>query len=213
LVDWLNSAPGKRALRIEKLLEAAARRRGASERVTPQMFERLLQRFPERTIPAGAIRRPKKPAHGFTALRVARSRPDLEIKTDYPDRAKEGLGPAFKGATWIINRILRDYKLSPRLFASVNDRWTVDWYGGKRLTPDEARAVFRFLQLSSEGLLSRVKRCANQKCGRWFYARFVHQQYDSARCKDQVLQSDPGWKERRRQYMRRLRQIHKERGG
>ena len=117
-----------------------------------------------------------------------------------------------------INSILGEYRLRPVLFPEEQDRWGIDrwaivWDSARKgITTADALDLQDFLDLAREGLLSRLKKCANPKCRRWFYARFTHQRFDSAWCQQETFRSDPKWKQKRREYMKKLRQFHKRRG-
>jgi hypothetical protein len=186
LLTWLN---GGKAARIEKLLELAARRRKLLEPVSPADFERMLD-----------------------ALRfdpwVSKQIKDKIRKMSDPDRAKQGLAPALNGATGLINRTLAEYNLSPQLWASAEDRWTVSWVG-KEVPPEEGIALLRFLELASAGLLDHIRKCERPGCAKYFYSRFRHQRFDGDACRISVLSSDPTRKEARRQAMKDLRKRQK----
>ena len=117
-----------------------------------------------------------------------------------------------------INSILGEYRLKPVLFPQEQDRWAIDrwsivWDSARKgINTQDALDLQDFLDLAREGLLPRLKRCANPKCRRWFYARFAHQRFDSERCQQETFRSDPGWKQKRCDYMKRLRHEEKLRG-
>jgi hypothetical protein len=117
-----------------------------------------------------------------------------------------------------INSILSEFKLTPVLHPSAETLYGVEGWevfldsGTNDVSTAEAFALQSVLELGKEGLLTRVKRCGNSKCNRWFYSRFNTQKFHSSRCQQEAFRSDPEWKRKRRAYMRNLRQLHKRRG-
>jgi hypothetical protein len=110
-----------------------------------------------------------------------------------------------------INSTLQEFAFSPIFEGISGDRWVIDW-GSGNASRRQAAAVLVLLDLAEQGLLHRVRMCANAKCLRWFYARFDHQRFDSEKCQQEVYRADPQWKQKRREYMKKLRQLHKRRG-
>lgn len=68
-----------------------------------------------------------------------------------------------------------------------------------------SEAVLQIFLLGGEGLLSRVRRCP--PCGRWFYARFSHQNYCGPRCQQGHYKRSLEWREHRRKYMQKYRRL------
>src|SRR5208282_981498 len=94
-------------------------------------------------------------------------------------------------------------------------------YGGKNqklLTHqalDKVHAFFGLKQLAEKGLLASVKSCAWRECKKWFFARFLHQEFCSTRCQQRAAHSTQTWKEKRKRYMKELRRtmrLREERG-
>jgi hypothetical protein len=190
LIEWLNSQ--SRSLgHIGNLVAAAERRRQAVE-PTREVFQRMVSALGIKGQDAQSI---------------------LSVEAAKPDRGRRGMQSVFRVATAEINLLLSKYRLTPRLFASEDDRWTIDWgvVSPSSISDSEATALLRFLNLASQGLLSRVRKCRNADCGLWFYARFSHQKCHSAGCQQQVYRSDQKWKAHRCEYMKQLRQLHKRR--
>jgi hypothetical protein len=73
---------------------------------------------------------------------------------------------------------------------------------------DEMRAVFDLNQLAKDGLLTRIKKCV---CGRWLFARFEHQRFCNASCREKAYRSSPAEKKKRREWARRYYWIQKHR--
>jgi hypothetical protein len=88
-------------------------------------------------------------------------------------------------------------------------RWLVDWRLVGKFPPMQGLAFLRVLQLAEKGALARVRRCGYVECGRWYFARFEHKDFCSTRCQQKAIRSSPEWKEKRRNYMKRLRHENK----
>ena len=93
-------------------------------------------------------------------------------------------------------------------------RWTFHWepVAKAKVRQTEMKAILMIFELAAQGLVSRVRKCARPRCNQWFWARFERQRFHSRPCQEQDYHSTPAWRERRRTYMRELRQLHKKRG-
>jgi hypothetical protein len=178
LLRWINSASANRPA-IRLLVMMARERARTVEPVSPERVGRPLR----------ALAIPDKLKSRF-------------LKNGFADRYRQEVADD-------INGLLSQYRLTPRLLGSVNDRcWTVDWQSAnKRVKPQEAAALLSLLGLASQGLLSRIRQCAN--CRQWFFARFEHKKFDSKRCQQEAFRSKPERREKRRQYMKALRRQQK----
>lgn len=123
------------------------------------------------------------------------------------DIAKEGLEAAATGLTGKINAILNQVCLTPMLVGSVRGYWKIQWHGHQKahrmkeeLVP---QALFALLDLAAEGVLDRVKCCANPKCGRWMYALLPQAKFHSEGCQRRAYEASPDRRERRRQWARK----------
>lgn len=190
LLRWLNSNTAS-ASRIERLLEAAERRGRVAA-------------------PAARTGLRLQVIHGWTG----------KIAVDPRDVPVRGKSQEFREATEEINSILAEYKLTPKLWQSSFDQWNINWTPARRVSPaskaegpfspvttEEAYALLKLLELAGQGLISRVKKC---DCGIWFYLRFPHQRFHLKECQQHRFRSDPTWKAKRREYMKRLRALHKQ---
>jgi len=74
---------------------------------------------------------------------------------------------------------------------------------GPGVSASLAEAVTCFLNLDSHMCLDRMREC--RKCGKWFYARFRHQEFCATRCQQTYFWSTEEWKAKRREYMRRYK--------
>jgi hypothetical protein len=71
---------------------------------------------------------------------------------------------------------------------------------------DEMKAVYHLARIAQLGELDRLKKC---NCGRWLYARFSHQRFCSAKCREKAFRSDPAEKEKRRRWARENYWLHR----
>lgn len=126
---------------------------------------------------------------------------------------KGGFAPSEAGrkVDSTLREILRGSRLgvAPVIVEVTASSWRFDWRPIGRMKPARALALFKLLQLAEQGLLDRLRQCAKPACGRWFFARFRHQRFHSTKCQLDVFRSAPEWKQKRRDYMKRLR--HEER--
>jgi hypothetical protein len=117
-----------------------------------------------------------------------------------------------------VRRLLCRYKFSP-LVAGLGGRVIPQWMpvsvpGGRfkgRWPPvagkyDDVQAVFDLTWMSSGEGLRKIRECG---CGRWFFVRFAHQKFCSARCRDKANKSAPQSKEYRRKKAREYYWLHK----
>src|ERR1700741_3757592 len=66
--------------------------------------------------------------------------------------------------------------------------------------PGESVAIYHVVQLAKQRLLNRLNQC---ECGRWFFVKFAHQHFCTARCRKKHHESSEAFKATRREYMRR----------
>jgi hypothetical protein len=103
-----------------------------------------------------------------------------------------------------LGGIVRRYKLAvaPVLQGAAPDRWRIDWRLVGSMHPSQGLALVKLLHLADRGLIGRVRKCARNQCGKWFFARFQHQRFHSERCQQETFKSDPEWKMQRAKYMK-----------
>jgi hypothetical protein len=111
----------------------------------------------------------------------------------------------------MVGKLVRKSKLAvaPVVGDVTTELWTVSWNLVGKMPPAQGLAFVKLLHLADKGLLDRVRKCAWEKCSRWYYARFEHQGFCSTRCQQQAARSTPAWREKRKDYMRRLRRVKK----
>jgi hypothetical protein len=124
-------------------------------------------------------------------------------------------------------RCLSRYKMYPAFWGQTEgSRWRVHWIktadvhkvgvgileGGNydTIRISEADAVSSMLRLAEEGYLNRLREC---RCGRWFYARFRHQQFCGEPCQQQYFRKTPEFRAYNRKYMHDRRRMLAKREG
>lgn len=114
-----------------------------------------------------------------------------------------------------LQKVLFGYKFYPMIFPWPG-RSSVSWFpakGGLKKNLDgwpasynDSNAVFDIAQLADMDLLPRVQQCV---CGKWFFARFAHQRFCSAKCRENTFHSSSEWKEYRRKKAREYYALHR----
>lgn len=100
-----------------------------------------------------------------------------------------------------LNARLDEYPTSVVFYINHGREWVFDdgAVAGRRPAL-ESVAVHNAIELARRGLLERIVPC---DCGRWFFARFVHQRFCSTRCRKRHHARSETFKSARREYMRR----------
>jgi hypothetical protein len=93
----------------------------------------------------------------------------------------------------------------------TQSRWYPAKWSGKGVDTwgacyDDTHAMLDFSLIAELGLLDRLKKCI---CGRWLFAKFEHQRFCSAKCREKAFRSDPAEKEKRRKWARKNYWLHK----
>jgi hypothetical protein len=107
-----------------------------------------------------------------------------------------------------LERRLRRYTFYPR-FYPLGKVFSFAW---APVRPDhsdsygEISAIADLARLAEKDLLGHLKECC---CGRWIWARFSHQRFCSAMCRERDFRSSEKWKEHRRQKAREYYLLHK----
>jgi hypothetical protein len=101
----------------------------------------------------------------------------------------------------LINELdcrISEYKLEP--FCDIDDnKLFIDEAVCGRVPAGESVAAHGVFELLKQDLLDRIRCCI---CGRWFFARFAHQQSCSAACRHKIYEQSEEFKANRRIYMR-----------
>jgi hypothetical protein len=107
-----------------------------------------------------------------------------------------------------LERRLRRYTFYPR-FYPLGKVLSFAWEPARPDHPEsygEISAIVDLAKLAEKDLLGHLKQCS---CGRWIWARFSHQRFCSARCREHDFRSSEKWKEHRRQKAREYYRLHK----
>jgi hypothetical protein len=111
-------------------------------------------------------------------------------------------------AHWTLERRLRRYTFYPR-FYPLGKALSFAWQPARPDQPEsygEISAIADLAKLAEKDLLGHLKECC---CGRWIWARFSHQRFCSAKCREHDFRSSERWKEHRRQKAREYYRLHK----
>lgn len=107
----------------------------------------------------------------------------------------------------MLTRKLRRYTFYPVFLPHFPIRF--GWWPTRKQSPDrydDVSAVLDIAKLAERDLLGRLKECP---CGKWIWARFSHQRFCSAKCREREFRSSEQWKEHRRQKAREYYKLHK----
>jgi hypothetical protein len=130
----------------------------------------------------------------------------------------QGSSEEYQRANKQVFRLLRRYKFSPLVLAlggllipqwvpimGPDGRFKRHW---PPIAPeyDDVQAVFELTWMTDGEGLRKIEECG---CGKWFFIRFAHQKFCSARCRDKANKSSPQWKEYRRKKAREYYRLHK----
>ena len=123
---------------------------------------------------------------------------------------KTQLGPSLRR----LKRLLRRYAYFPMLFPGIDDLGST-WLPASKQKKyshgwdyeyDDYAAVFALSALADLQLLRRLRNC---DCSRWFYARFEHQRFCCAKCRERAFRTRPDEKEKRREWARKYYWLQK----
>jgi hypothetical protein len=100
-----------------------------------------------------------------------------------------------------VNERIAEYPLLPTFSVSFErkDEWDFDDAICGEVPAGESLAARGVMELARHRLLDRIRCCI---CGRWFFARFMHQRSCSGKCRHKNYEQSEEFKENRRTYMR-----------
>jgi hypothetical protein len=129
-----------------------------------------------------------------------------EVKVDF-DWKSNPPPKKFHALTNELQTRLAEYPSKP-VFAPemVGNRWSIFQVAGGHRPPGESRAAYSIIQLARQNLLDRISQCA---CGKWYFARFIHQRSCSASCRRKLHEKTDAYREKRRSYMREYYRLKK----
>jgi hypothetical protein len=90
-------------------------------------------------------------------------------------------------------------------YSTPQGRWKKGW------PPpgfDDAVIIVHLLYMGEGRGLAKINEC-ECGCGKWFFKRFSHQKFFSAKCRDKIHKSFPRWQEYRRKKAREYYWLHK----
>ena len=94
---------------------------------------------------------------------------------------------------------ISEYQLTPSFYIDFGKEWAFDEAVSGRFPAGESVAAHGVIELTKQKLLDRIRCCV---CGKWFFARFMHQRSCSAKCRHKNYEQSEEFKENRRTYMR-----------
>jgi len=116
--------------------------------------------------------------------------------------------PRKQSASQKLDRRLRRYTFFPRFFPA-GKTLSFAWTSTRPDHPEryeEVSAIADLAKLAEQDLLGHLRECS---CGKWIWARFSHQRFCSARCREREFRSSENWKEHRRQKAREYYRLHR----
>jgi hypothetical protein len=117
-----------------------------------------------------------------------------------------------------VSHLFRSYKFYPLVWPfgpGLIQQWAPitgpDGTFKKRWPPiageyTDNQAIYELTWLMANHDILRIRQC---DCGRWLYARFRHQRFCSAKCRDKANKLTPKWREYRRKKAREYYWLHK----
>ena len=151
----------------------------------------------------------------FQALESVLSNRDIPLFSLAPDQSMDP-NPEVMRKFAAINRFLRRYEAYPRIIpefytdANPLSRGLLFHWGrvGPHQQPFfEVGLVQDIVKLYQAGRISSLKQC--DQCRRWLFARFPHQRFCGAVCKEAFHRSNETDKKRRREWARNNYWLHK----
>jgi hypothetical protein len=193
LIQWLNSPRKSETGLIAGLMQAAEEQSAIENTAPVDVFTTLL---PELNDPRKSDAAKKKFAESLR-------------------RYKKDSGKL----TRAINSILDFYTFTPFVECDrgTNGRmyWTTKWrqpdWQEAKISQRELDTLMKLLELAARGLLHRVRRCEDRKCGRWFYARFENRsKFCRKDCQERCYKSNEKYLQQHRDQMKKKRINEKE---
>ena len=151
----------------------------------------------------------------WTVTKAGRTVPNPVLKKISPEKYRQELAVTDK--TYQINRELSKYRFLPQARSIGAPRpWTVVWkvlpnmptkarFRKRLFEFNDGTALRMILDFARAGYLTRLRKCL--RCHNWLYAKFKHQEFCSTKCQQTHYAKSPEWKAKRRDYMRRYRNM------
>jgi hypothetical protein len=108
----------------------------------------------------------------------------------------------------IANPQIENCLVFPQITQPTKTGWDIRWLPDPKANEDQrfmTAAIQQVLSLAQRNLLSRVRRCAYEPCGRWFDGRNPKKDFHAEECRNKAHYADltPETKEEKRKYMKR----------
>ncbi len=107
-----------------------------------------------------------------------------------------------------VDRLLSKCSMRPSLVSHDGGAMGFGW----RYSDPLCEGFHLLITVAQMGFLDRILRCANANCGKWFFAKFSHENHCNPVCQRRAYQSSEQWKEKRRAWYRDHRQSKKRLG-
>jgi hypothetical protein len=119
------------------------------------------------------------------------------------------VSPASHKEAQQIDKLLARYKFRPQLVPMLGEAW-FQWGSARNgELSDEENVILVIMRLAEAELLNKVRECP---CGRWFLQKFPNHDHCTTECGNRTRKESPEWREKRKEYRRKLYQRNK-RGG
>lgn len=122
-----------------------------------------------------------------------------EVRSNF-DWMNEPWPKNFDSLTRELAARLDDYPTTPHFLPNYGNDWEIEDGVAGRRPPGESVAAHSIIKLAQQGLLDRIGLCG---CGKWYFARFLHQRSCSASCRRKLYEKTEEFREKRRKYMRK----------
>jgi hypothetical protein len=153
-------------------------------------------------------------ARAMFVMRKGMSVPHPLLRKISPEKYRRQL--EIEKRRYAINQELNRNHFYTHVWPSKDGKWRVFWQIQSRapkryhvidgvLEIDDGVALQMILDFAKVGYLNRLRRCTC--CNNWLYAKFRHQDFCSTKCQQKHYAISPEWKAKRRDYMRRYRNM------
>ena len=189
IADWLNNAGAKRMVRWLKQVknkgEPVSSYRHTNTKASRDRILWLLNSLRE-------------------LQRMMKTQMGKKFPSRFPwlDKSEDEISDCYRG----INRRLRAYRSSPIVWPVFGHLTAEEFHDRSRRPHGEVIAAKGLIHLVALGLLDRLFRC---QCGKWAYAKFLHQRSHSTKCRRKLYENTEEFREKRRKYRRELYRLKK----
>lgn len=124
-------------------------------------------------------------------------------------RVRRRMNPkTWRLALSIANRQIENCLVFPQITQPTKTGWNIRWLPDPKATEDQrfmTAAMQQVLSLAEQNVLSRVRQCAHEPCGRWFDGRNPKKEFHTEKCRNRTYYADltPATIRKKRKYMKR----------